>query len=60
MRNQSPGCDSNGRLFFPPADPVTFLIYVSSHLGRVTDDYFRGDPVSDTVSICEQPLEVAI
>lgn len=46
--------------FFFPGDPVTFMTYVSSHLDRVTDDYFSRDPVSDTVSICEQLLEVAV
>lgn len=45
---------------FPPGDPVTFMTYVSPHLDRVTDDYFSRDPVRDTISICEQLLEVAV
>lgn len=36
------------------------MSYVWSHLDGVADDYFRRDPVSDTFSICEQLLEVAV
>lgn len=59
MRNQSPRCDSDDSLLFPP-DPVTIMSYGSSHLDRVADDYFSRDPVSDTISVREQPLKVAV
>ncbi len=36
------------------------MSFVSSHLDRVTDDNFSRDPVGDTVSICEQLLEVIV
>lgn len=39
---------------------LSLISSVSAHLGGVADDYFRGDPVSDTVGIWEQTLEVAV
>lgn len=57
--NKAPCCDSDDSLLFPP-DPVTTMSYGSSHLDRVADDYFSRDPVSDTISVREQPLKVAV
>lgn len=58
-RRPRPRCDSNDCALLPP-DPVTIRTYGSSHLGRVADDYFSRDPVSDTVSVREQPLKAAV
>lgn len=38
---------------------ILLLSFMSSHLDRVTDDYFSRDPVGDTVSMSEQLLEGA-
>lgn len=45
--------------FYFPAT-ITSLRSLSSHLGRVTDDYFSSDPVSHTVSVWEQLLQEAV
>lgn len=58
-RNQSPRCDSDDSLLFSPGNKLP-PSYGSSHLDRVADDYFSRDPVSDTISVREQPLKVAL
>lgn len=51
--------DSDDSLLFSPGNKLP-PSYESSHLDRVADDYFSRDPVSDTISVREQPLKVAL